>query len=316
MGYWCGEDAAPFPGVTVPANAPALVQYTAYNPSWGSKPPPRARLLGPDGAEIPLASRAEMAASPLQALVPERLLTPGTPLQPGAHTLVYGGCQADQETRNVFTVGPAAPLPTRIGAIRLQAQPVEALEANWVSGCGWTAQASSVQIVLEPSPELQAFLPLARFTLTVDGTVWETSAYGSDRVSNPTDPAAVSLLRPYTFCDPRFGAGADGGRAGGGSTASGSIPPGRHRAELSVHIAGADQDPPPLAFELVTTCGDVPDGRQAANGGAGGCAVSQLSAPGQPAWLALLVLCTIGLRRGRTGKGSAQSTRLRRSLRW
>jgi hypothetical protein len=146
---------------------------------------------------------------------------------------------------------------------------VQTLQATWMDGCGWVARATAVRIVLQPPAELQAYLPLARFTLNIDGRPWATSAYGSDRVAPPGLPGSISVLRPYTFCDPFHGARWDHGPAGAATAPSGSIAPGRHRAELSVHIAGAPVDPPPLSFDLDTTCGDVPDGRSPPDAGSG-----------------------------------------------
>ena len=154
-----------------------------------------AELRGPDG-EL-LAARIE----PDPAGGAERLLIPASPLQAGNHVLTHGVACSPGGVSQPFTVGPAVSLPTTIGTVRLEPQPAQTLQATWMDGCGWTARATTMRIVLQPSAELQAYLPLARFTLNIDGKPWATSAYGSDRVAPPDlpgcdlGPAAVHLLR-------------------------------------------------------------------------------------------------------------------------
>lgn len=124
----------------------------------------------------------------------------------------------------------------------------------------WTA------IEIDPSRELEAFLPMASFALTVDGKPWATSIYGGYESSRL--PGARRVDGVFAACDPQL---AD----------DNGLQPGTYPAQLAVHIAGADKDPPPLVFELDVRC-------------SGGC---EMAGRGAPGWSVVLLSLSIALRR-------------------
>jgi len=174
------------------------------------------QLEGPDAKPVAFTATAEGD---------HYLLRPAAAFVPGKHILswvnyCYPWRGNYQRRPHRFLVTDASPLPTSIGS--LSAEPYK---NGLFPACA--PYATEFNLVVMLSPEMLAYLPLATFYIVFDGTMIGRRGYQQqgDEI--------------------RFGIPATCGV--GDATIDG-------RVELFVHIAGAAQDPPPVALDVSVAC--------------------------------------------------------------
>lgn len=257
----CGFSyAAPIAGGVLPANAPALVFRPGMISRTDETRVAKVALLAADGSVIPYQVQPDPAAPD------HHLVTPSAALQEGGmyrlanlSSCTTGGIESPAWApfNQTFSVGRAAPLPTSIGTVTVRPSRPMTVEVGHPSLCSAPAPVGAAELELALTTEMESYKAVARWTLKVDGKVEFTSQYGSYEAGQPDR----SALRPYTVC--------------GGDHASPWLTAGSHTGELSVHVAGATTDPPPLAFSFEVDCpgdggaGGVP-GTDGGAGGSGG----------------------------------------------
>jgi hypothetical protein len=189
-----GIRAVPWPGATIPANAPAIgVQRIFFGDStWdgGTWPLPatseRPTLRGDGG----LVTTNEFPSQVGVFIVPPAW-TVGSSWE---LALRDTGSPCDTSTR--FTIGPPAPVPT-VAAM------ISQLESRWspaqVNTCGGFPEAQLVSFRMQPTAEMEPWLALARWELEVDGRSVTTSSFGVFQ-AGVFEPA----LDPQSRAFPRF----------------------------------------------------------------------------------------------------------------
>lgn len=242
---------APPTGAIIPSNAPALF----FDP---------ARVLdrpATGAADVTLLDGAGMAV-PMDALTDPQftggvqgspyLLIPRTPLTPSAsYRLRFSApCGGDKQdggvplTEQAFTTSAAVPQPATAGDLKIAPQRTQTITVSTRRGsCVYDIVASTAAFELQPSEELKPWLPLARFTTTVDGILWASTGYGADPAASATYRGVETVFAACPPSDPSDDSG---------------LSLGPHHVELQVHIAGATTDPPPLSVEVNLTCPDAP----------------------------------------------------------
>jgi hypothetical protein len=253
---YCGKVAdrlAPGSGATIPANAPGLAVHAgagstvqAFELRAGDGgPPPRTTL---DTASF------------------ETILKLADPLVPGTQyeLSVVTRCPSSDDggpslktTTGIFEVGEARAMPTTIGQAKVDyllakiggryGHHIDAPLTSWTDGVATVAQ-----ITIEPSSELTPFLPVTKFSVFVDGSLWASSHYGHGTGSYEPKPDLVSIQdfsRIHAYCE---------GRAPMGSACEpGTAAPGTHGVEIRAHLAGAASDPAPIFLTVDLACPDA-----------------------------------------------------------
>ena len=272
---------APAAGLALPSNAPGLV-YVPPQVARPGDPNAGLQILGPDGGEVAFALQPLPGEGRREYLVV-------APLVPGAYRLkAVRGCTiegAAAATDSDFTVGGPAPLPATLGRVTAGASQRVHLTVPDDGSCTRDVEAGRVPLTVTPSDVLRPYLPVASFTLTIDGQPWTRTPYGAGW--NASDD-------PYTVCSAEKPAGVR------------LLSPGRHTAVLSVAIAGASSAPPPVAVELFLACDPSVRGAGLADpapGSASGCSLMPRTSwgPWSPVALAAAVLL---LRRRREKAGN------------
>lgn len=294
----------PTEGATVPANVPALV--------WG----PTLVNGGPDITYVTL-TRDDGVGNPV--VVPFTatqdpagyfLLVPSEPLVVGAtYTLVDDSpCDIFPTPRATFTVGPSAPLPTRLGtltaAVEAQAQRTLATASG---SCSVEAIVAGVEIAVVFDAEAAPWRDVLHFETRVDGNPWHPQgnillapAPGASWVGRGVD-------RIYAVCQnlDNFG------------FPSLDLPQGGHEVEMRATMPGtslalsAGPVPAFLACAPLLDAGHSdgdaqlgPDAGSSVIDGDGGCGCGS-SGGGSASWLGLalaaLLFRTPRARRGRAG---------------
>lgn len=243
--------AAPTEGATIPASVSAI----ALLPPLGVNP--GGDLLAVDGGGgLITTMMADPAVPRGLLLVPKQPLVAGTKYQlswqPGCQ--MGGGVDGGEgvTTHQRFTVGAAAPLPTKIGQASLEAQKVGMIEVGTASGsCTTMIDAASAKLAITPGDELRPFLPITLFVLTVDGKQWASTWYGAVAADGTVSgPFGGKLTRLHARCV----------RAPGSSDDDGLAVDQPHHAVLTAHVAGAMVDPAPLAFDFMLGCAPPANG--------------------------------------------------------
>lgn len=266
---------APADGVTIPANAPGLVAET----SWWAEPQ-ALELDGGDAATPSATLEKETAKLGFRANA-VLLLKLSEPLAPGTTYTLKAESRCTQfadagnsrgEKTVSFTAGPPSALPTTVGSARV-AYSNGHLGARYgytaegpVSGIDSRALTALAQITIEPSAELNAYLPLTRFSTYVDGVPWGESQYGHGTAHYEAAADQVTFrdfTRVFTTCTRD---------AYGGSCEPSGVPAGVHEVEIRAHVAGAATDPTPLRFQINLSCPDgaAPDASNGAEPDASG----------------------------------------------
>jgi hypothetical protein len=233
----------------VPANVPALVlrPETSGIISQGANGP---RLLRADGSAVPVTLVASAHGGPV-------LVAPEAPLEPGEtyRLEALARCDLPEASRAVqasFTVGPALPLPSATGALRVEAADRGLLEVAHGGFCTIPLDAASVRFHFTPAPELVPFLPWVQWRLEVDGNTWATARHGAIGATGAlTSPSAAEvrngarhLLRVHADC------------SGSSEALDKGLAPGKHRAMLRPELASAHAPValPPLELDFELTC--------------------------------------------------------------
>jgi MYXO-CTERM domain-containing protein len=178
-------------------------------------------------------------------------------LAPGEYLLKFDRAEMCQEAttnplESRFTVGPAAPLPQVAGSLRVgERSIIERLMVNAnISGCRTPIRAAVHPLLFESSPELVPFLPVTKFTVTLQASnaserlFWVQTHHGT----YSHDVVAVNLRHSnqlFSACE-YSSMWWDSG-----------LRPGHYRGELVAEVAGM-APLPALFFEVnVTECPPV-----------------------------------------------------------
>lgn len=218
-----GGFVVPKDGATVPANLPALVWI------------PRRGSSGPDGEPELRAASGEVKPLTLEnddglLLLRAEGLTPGgyTLKTPAHCRYVYGERDRDHTERS-FTLGPEAPLPTALGALRVTPGQEAKLEVSTgVGSCSLEVPAATVEVVLEPHASAEPWMPALLFTTLVDGKRW----FAAHDLNAEYAPGASWRGRGQDLLFTACGEDAD--------WVDGSLPPGTHTVQLQARLAGQD----------------------------------------------------------------------------
>jgi MYXO-CTERM domain-containing protein len=226
---------------TVPANAPALpyAQVSSGLPGSG-------QLRNVAGQAIATTTVDDSYLSPLLAdccrASAFRLVEPQQPLTPGQNytldlpEMCLSGGPPPGPFHLSFQAGPPSALPTSIGTVTYD---------------------ESLGLLLTPSPELAAFLPVTLFSINGQSNVDTYNWYGTYAESQNTYGPYVLFPRDgddfYAFgCPAAF----DAGR-----------PVTQVTETISAHVAGALTDPPPLTATFDFNCQSVFGQPEAGAGG-------------------------------------------------
>jgi hypothetical protein len=224
-------------GVTVPANAPALVVSPGGDSIAAS-----VHLVDASGTQVPLLARTSGASSD------PGVFMFGTPLVEGQTyrlslppTTCDGMTQATPET--TFDAGPAVTLPSSIGTATATESHIEQRDIFTQSGsCTAPATIAATMITVAPTPEFDAYLGVTKLLVAVDGVNQSGIFYGS---ASPGKPVQIELT---TTChsndkaiDPGIGAGT-------------------HHVSITATIAGAMTEPLPLELDVTLDCAESNSG--------------------------------------------------------
>ncbi len=299
LAYLCRGAGA----VAAPANARAIVFRGVYESVDGkgnlvaSTKQPTLRLTDADGADVPFSIAAEPSV-PLRWLVrPAAPLTAGSSYKLTWDALCAPGDQWRDETADGGTVDlvvpAAAPLPTRLGDVKIFRGPTRGKHAvDPCSASSVSFDAVTVGIRLDLDPSMTPYANVTAQQTTVDGVVIDEPPFRLSMLDSSGDLIAS--------CDPAVHTG---------------IEPGLHKVGFRAVVAGLDT-PLIAETEVDFACGSAPavsspgadggvDAGQATGGGGagsgGGCSVAE---PGHErgSWLAAfvgLVGCALVLARRR-----------------
>ncbi len=173
---------APADGGQVPGNAPALAMKSAggLDPEAlhdaGTASALGIELLQADGGAIVLVPSVDEAS----ALV----LRPTTPMPAGELMRLRFPAMCSYRAPDAgpyevsFTTTEAQPLPTTLGTFAVKAQGHGSVEVTESTMCVGTLEAAYAQFAYVPSAEVVPWLPLMRWTLTVNGQRWANEELG------------------------------------------------------------------------------------------------------------------------------------------
>lgn len=171
QGYFVPGDAA-----HVPANL-AAVYWRPMSSAAGpiAADPSRVVLTSTADPGKPLPFTATALANGDFLLVLDAPLTAGT-----SYTITDGSTctfTGEHGPHAMFTAGPAAPLPTRLGTLVVTDGEVGALEVATASGsCSNEVSADRSTFVLAPATDAQPWLDVLQFETIVDGTQWRVAS--------------------------------------------------------------------------------------------------------------------------------------------
>jgi hypothetical protein len=302
----CSQEACsaatftPAEGATVPVNAPGLF--------W-SPLTDRLTNAAPDPAQVSLVRAAEPATRlpfAARAMTDRRafLLVPDAPLTIGETYVVADAAVCStygaSSTATRFIVGPAAPLPTALGALGASEQVIKTLSVPTYTGsCTSDVTAAQRAITLDLDPAAAPWAELLEIQTLVDDRVYLASAeLIRSSVDNKPVGARVRLHRTCATGD----GGADPGLTAGAHTV-------RMRATLagtttevasttlSIALDCKTASEPPVDHDPPVDTEDPP-----AETSDGGC---NASGGGSLAWLGLALgalVITRGITRGRRAR--------------
>lgn len=272
-GGFCGPNqVAPATGVTVPANAPALVVVSRDGTGTGGSLAAGLLLEDASGVRVPLTPASGASPDP-------NVFAFGTPLVEGQTyrlsipaTSCDGTLQGPSET--TFETGPPVALPSSIGAAAATASHIEQRDIFTQSGsCTAPATIAVTTITVTPTPELDAYLGVTNVSMTVDGVGNGGMYYGTGA---PGKPVQLELTTTCHSNDKAISPG---------------IGTGTHHVSISATIAGAMTEPPPLELDVTLDCSES----------SSGCALApRRPARGNPAsvaWAAAVTLLVSALGR-------------------
>lgn len=267
---WAGS-FAPRAGATIPANAPGLLWRPMSTSDGQQLADPRRVTLTKEPDLTPL------AFTPVTLEDGTVLIVPAEPLVDGArYTLSDGnecGFTGTFGPRVTFDVGPAAPLPTRLGALRAD-EPVRGPVAIETAAGTCTAQLEAVRVDVGIVADHGAtpWLALLQFSTTVDGRAWRPRADLNQVVPLGESWVGFASDRVFTGCP---------------ATPDNGIGVGAHVVTFEARLPGSDEVLVSEPLDIVLAC-DADGGDEDDDGGeGGGCTAGGL---GASPWLGLAVL--------------------------
>ncbi len=194
---WPGR-FVPGDGAVVPANLPAIVWL------------PSSEATGPSDLQLTRAD-APTQVLPLTATLVEGgtyLVVPDAPLEAGVtYTIVEApDCHGDTP-RATFTVGPAAPLPTQLGALRItpEAQGVVSLETSG-GQCGVETVVARARVELQFAADAEPWRDVLHLETLVDARAWRPRSSIVSVLAPGASWLGRGVDRVYTVCaSPAFG---------------------------------------------------------------------------------------------------------------
>jgi hypothetical protein len=268
----------PAPEARIPANAPALIHLPGSAAVAGA--PTREQLhdqielLTQEGTAVPFITESRpqgMLLRPVTGPWPPGILRVRRPeLCAGIGTVTLPPPMVEQR----FSVTAPVPLPTALGTVYAGHSQMQSLTVAHDGECTTEIRAAVVTLTILPTPEFQAFLPLAEINVYErspehPGALNQAWARKSD-----SDPLTLSV---YASCETDRPA-----HVGNGLT------PGLHQLEIAASIAGATQPLPGVRVVVDLDCDDS----------VLGCSLAARAAPASP-FLAIsggLLLAAVSLR--------------------
>lgn len=231
------------------------------------------------------------------------------PLTSGAYTVSHGKEGCGENEGRPFTVGAERAAPSVVGA--LVARPPQALEArpagegnSCLSADGAPAR-TSISIEFTPSTEMEPWVPLTYFAVTVDGQRIGKEGWGDTQGAHEQYPHGAS----YLVADITTLCGSAPATWSGGPS---EVAAGKHRIELRARIAGTTTELPVASTEVDIQCSTTPatvtpitdpsDPTSGGNNGSSsssGCSASPRGATPTFGALALLAMIGFAARRRR-----------------
>ncbi len=209
----------------MPANVPAVVLNTSGSSEVGRS---GIALFRADGGAVP--ASIEIADNVI-------LVRPSAPFADGEHYTVHFSSRCDgagPEQAASFSITAAQPLPTSIGTLTMKAKGHGTIAIPEGSMCVEQMQGAYAQLELALSPQMLPFLPVTRWSLWVDDTLWAVEQAGAVHANGllgaiPTYSSqfqvAPRVLEVHAPCPSEKRTG---------------LTLGKHTAELRATIAGFD----------------------------------------------------------------------------
>lgn len=274
----CKLDFAPAAGVTVPADVGSIgvssLVYAELESVVRS-----VELLGPDGAPVPVTTEPRPGSITIR---------PQAPLAPGPHRIVaiaeqpssckdpagLSGATVEPDAgttpdtllyrhESTFTVGTPPPLPTSAGTVTLGER--QTLPGNVEDPI------SEYPVEVVVSPEMRPYLPVAHWSVTVDGR-----QRGGDTIGD-----AAPSFRLHVQCK---------SQAPVDSCGTPPLAPGAHKVRVLARLAAANAPIETNEIDVELSCG-LPAGASPStpeSSSADGCNVTHRSSFGAGGGLALL----------------------------
>ena len=203
----------PADGAHVPANVPGL--YWRPMSGFGASAKPENVVLESVAAPgVSIALTAQLLPNGDYLLVPATALVAGNSYRlTDRSTCAQTG---DRGPEVVFQVGPAAPMPSRLGA--LSAAAVGVIEMNLATrsgSCFSPATVAQTSIELVPDSAAALWVDALLFDTLVDGKPWHYYTSINVQPAPGTSPAGRARDRVYAVCaskDPGVGEGLAAGR--------------------------------------------------------------------------------------------------------
>lgn len=238
----------------VPANLPALGFTQAQVGGNFVGDPGAVQLLDPDGKAVGL------TVEPTQPGSGSYYLRPREPLQPGrSYRLRYPeGCPNYQPktppevVERVIMTGPSTPLPTALGHVTVTGHRVDNAQVGaFIGACVLSdLRVGLTHVVIQPSPELGAYLPLGAITASVNGASAPMYRYEQ---AGPAGPVEFDI---YAHC------AGDAGMSAG-------LMPGKYQVQFGARLFGVTPLPPPVTVAVELSCDEEPSPPEATPSDAG-----------------------------------------------
>jgi hypothetical protein len=262
----------------VPANAPALFWRPMFVYDDRTSHPANVVLTSAADPTTPL----PLTAQPFG--FSDFLFVPGAPLPPGDYVLTdHTACEefGIAGPQVAFTVGPAAPMPSALGALTAAPEGVQQIELSTSLGsCSVQTPVAAAQIQLTPSDAALPWLDVLHFETWVDGKPWTYSPSSVAVVPPGASPLGRARDRVFHVC------------ASMDDTVGKGVEEGKHVVTMRATLPGSTQVVMSSSVEVTLQCntptGDPPAG-DSPSGAAGGCSAGAGAGP----WLGLAVLALV-----------------------
>lgn len=186
---------------TVPLNTAALV-WTPYQPFIGDPgtiTTSSVSLVASDGERVPVRLGAAIPdAYYAWEIAPERALREGITYQ--LEQPSFCGASSAPPSLGPIVVGPAAPLPTTLGALTVETATVGWLDIPHGASCATAAMSAHAGIELALSAEALPWRDALVFETYVDGQRWKPQRYTNRRVPAGESWSGRGRDRVYGVC--------------------------------------------------------------------------------------------------------------------